>query len=146
MGGHSYEHTQRSSFMLPLFVILALIFFAIALTAPEPFWFKALFSVLSALLFLIGLVFSSLTVIVDERALSWHFGLGFWKKTVARSDIADVEAVKTKWWYGWGIRLTPIGWLYNVSGFDAVAVKTKAGAVMMIGTDEPDALVNALQD
>lgn len=140
----SYQHTQTSYLFLPIFVALAAILFVIAWTTIEPLWLSVLFFVLAALMFSIGFVFSSLTVRVDEHSLKWHFGFNFWTKSIARSDVAKAETQKTKWWHGWGIRLTPKGWLYNVAGFDAVAVTTLQGKTVLIGTDEPEALVAAL--
>ncbi len=144
MAQASYNHAQRSYFSLIIFAVVAAIFLPVAIAAPEPAWLKGLLFALAGLFLAIGFVFSSLTVTADEQSLSWSFGSGFWKKTIARSDIISVEAVTTKWWHGWGIRWTPDGWLYNVSGFDAVAVTTRQGKTVMIGTDEPDALVAAL--
>jgi hypothetical protein len=43
-----------------------------------------------------------------------------------------------------GIHLSRFGWLYNVSGFDAVAIILKSGKRFALGTDEPDALLQAL--
>lgn len=140
----SYRHTQRSYFCLPVFAVVATIFFAVAWTMPEPQWLRVLFFVLAPLMLALGFVFSSLTIIIDTRTISWHFGLGFWKKSISRSAIVKVHAVKTNWWDGWGIRITPTGWLYNVSGFDAVAITTQQDRTVLIGTDEPDAVIAAL--
>jgi len=52
--------------------------------------------------------------------------------------------VRNKWWYGLGIRLTPHGWLYIVSGLDAVEIVRISGKKFRVGTDEPQALVTAL--
>ncbi len=43
-----------------------------------------------------------------------------------------------------GIHLTPEGWLYNVSGFRAVAVRLKSGKRFLLGTDEPERLCQAI--
>ncbi len=40
---------------------------------------------------------------------------------------------------------TPSGWLYNVSGRDAVRVEFVSQRVVMIGTDAADALVRAIE-
>jgi len=93
----------------------------------------------------IGLYFSSLTITVDEAQLTWQLGRGFLRKSVPLSDIVRVEAMRTAWYYGWGIRYTPHGWLHNVSGFDAVKIYLRGGKTFLLGTDEPDALVEVLQ-
>jgi len=48
----------------------------------------------------------------------------FWKK-VAIEQIAYCEPFKGVFG-GWGIRITPDGWLYNVSGMKAVTVVLKS--------------------
>jgi hypothetical protein len=52
--------------------------------------------------------------------------------------------VRNPWYYGWGVRLTPHGILYNVSGLNAVELLLDDGRRVRVGTDEPDALVRAL--
>ncbi|NBC01450.1 MAG: hypothetical protein GVY15_11415 [Bacteroidetes bacterium] len=89
-------------------------------------------------------LFASLTVRVTDRALHFYFGPGFWKKRIPLDEIAAVRAVRNSPWYGWGIRLTPHGWLYNVSGLDAVEIEKTDGTTLRIGTDEPTTLAAAL--
>lgn len=139
----TYQHTQREPWLLIGFGAVAAIELAVALVATEGA-IKWLLVAAAFALVLIGWVFSQLTVVVEDGALSWHFGEGFWKKSLSLSEIVSAHAVRTRWWYGWGIRLTPKGWLYNVSGLDAVEIKTRDGKTVLIGTDEPDKLAAAL--
>ena len=60
-------------------------------------------------------------------------------------QIDTCRPVSNPWIYGLGIRLTPHGWLYNVSGVEAVELKMKSGKTCRIGTDEPEVLTSALQ-
>jgi len=46
---------------------------------------------------------------------------------------------------GWGVHLTPCGWLYNVSGLDAVAITLRDGRKFALGTDDPHGLLAALR-
>ena len=46
---------------------------------------------------------------------------------------------------GWGLRRTRRGWLYNVSGFDAVLLRLTNGRSVMVGTDEPRRLKTAIE-
>jgi len=59
-------------------------------------------------------------------------------------EIASVKTVKNHWYYGWGIRLIPHGWLFNVSGFEAIEIVMKNGKVYRIGTDEAEKLMAAV--
>jgi hypothetical protein len=90
-------------------------------------------------------LFGSMTIEVKEGALRWWFGPYFWKKSVPLSELQSAEKVRNKWWWGWGIRYYGKGWLYNVSGLDAVEITLKSGKKMRLGTDDPEGLVTALQ-
>jgi hypothetical protein len=103
-------------------------------------------SVAVELLLLLTLaVFYKLTIKIDNHVLRISFGAGVVGKTVQLTEIDTYEPVRIRWWYGWGIHLTPYGWLYNVSGWDAVAIKLRSGKKFAIGTAEPQALVEAIR-
>jgi len=87
----------------------------------------------------------SLTVEIREGFLRWRFGPGLIRKQVRLAEIERTQAVRNRWYYGWGIRLTPHGWLYNVSGLEAVEVQLHTGKKFRLGTDEPEELVRALR-
>ncbi|MCA9082154.1 MAG: hypothetical protein KDA58_16450 [Planctomycetaceae bacterium] len=61
------------------------------------------------------------------------------------SEIVEAEQVRNSWLYGWGIRYTPHGWLFNVSGFDAVQINMRNGRQYRIGTDDPVGLQAAIE-
>ena len=79
-------------------------------------------------------------------AINWWFGPGFWKMRVTIDEIEVCEPVRNRWWWGWGIRYFGRGWLYNVSGLDAIEIRLKSGKHIRIGTDEPEALVAEIRD
>jgi hypothetical protein len=89
-------------------------------------------------------LFSSLTVVVDEEALRFSFGPGVWERRIPLDDVQRVVPVRNSPLYGWGIHYTPHGWLYNVSGLDAVEIQTST-ETLRLGTDEPTQLVRALK-
>ncbi len=86
-----------------------------------------------------------LTVTVDEEAVTAKFGVGLVRKKIKIKDIQNVTRVRNKWWYGWGMRMGPGGWMYNVSGLDAVDIEMKNGGKFRIGTDEPEELEQVLR-
>lgn len=102
--------------------------------------------------FMIGLaaifavLFSTLTVKVNSDEISWYFGFGFLKKTVAVQDIVKAESVRNRLWYGFGIRSLGNGWLYNVSGLDAVELFLPENKRVRVGTDEPERLLAAINE
>lgn len=90
-------------------------------------------------------LFSTLTVVIKEDVIEIRFGPGVIRKEFPLKEIESCQIVKNPWYYGWGIRLTPHGWLYNVSGSYAVEIKMKTGKKYRIGTDVPDDLKKAIQ-
>ena len=47
-------------------------------------------------------------------------------------------------WWGWGAHWTPAGWLYNVSGRDAVRLELRAERPVIIGTGDVAGLTQAI--
>jgi hypothetical protein len=90
-------------------------------------------------------IFGSLTVEVDRGAVRLCFGFGLFRREFRVGEIRSVRAVRNQWYMGWGIHRLPRGWLYNVSGLDAVELELAGGAVHRIGTDEPQALAAAIR-
>jgi hypothetical protein len=132
-----YTHTQEAQALrVALFggAVVALLVAILELVPPVPAW------LLAAILIGCAVIFSSLTIRVTDQALVWHFGLGLFRKTVPLAEIATAELARTRWIDGWGIHRTRRGWLYNVSGFDAVLVTRRDGTRFLLGTDEPERL------
>jgi hypothetical protein len=90
-------------------------------------------------------LFSTLTVVIWEDELEVRFGPGPIRKRFKLHDIESCRVVKNHWYYGWGIRLTPHGVLYNVSGFYAVELRLRTGKKFRIGTDVPQELEIAIR-
>ncbi len=138
-----YNHTQRGWVILGFLAFLAALVGVIVFTVPH----ETRLTVVSvtALAAVIMVLFSSLTVKVDSQSIGLAFGPGLIRRTIAIADVASVEGVPTKWWYGYGIRLTPLGWMWNVSGQQGVKLTYRNGKSFIIGTDDPDGLVRAIR-
>ncbi|MCF7974996.1 MAG: hypothetical protein K9N55_14360 [Phycisphaerae bacterium] len=125
-----------------------IVFFAcVALvTAGRDPWESRL-PILLALGILVGclFLFHALTVTVSTDAIQLRFGIGLIRKRFAVAQVQDAAVVRNRWYYGWGIRLGPRGWIFNVSGFDAVEIRMKNNRQYRIGTDDPEALLAAIQ-
>jgi len=91
------------------------------------------------------LALSRLTVVVDETRVSVGFGGGLARRRFKLHTIEAASAVKSPCLAGWGIRLTPQGWLYNAWGRGAVQLRFAGGRRFTIGTDEPEALLAAIE-
>lgn len=135
-----YHHTQVGWAIL--IAALAPILFITAMDLPPEA------AMIPRLVFVVLLVaaaaFGSLTVTIDEVHLTLRFGLTPFRKRVRLASIASFQPVRNKWYFGWGIRYIGTGWLYNVSGLDAVEIVLHDGRLLRVGTDQPDALVGAL--
>jgi hypothetical protein len=140
--GGRYQHTQRGTLIIAVTLGLAALFFGLGFTSTslKSFWFSV--PILGGCAWL----FSSLTIVITDRELHWRFGPGLIRKRVPLAEIVAVRPVKINLREGWGIHWTRFGWLYNVSGFGAVAVTLRSGKRFALGTDEPEALVVRLTE
>ena len=91
------------------------------------------------------LLFWSLTVEIKPAHLRVYFGFGIIHKEILFSNIKDARVVKTPWYYGWGTRPAPHGWMFNVSGFGGVELVFRDDRRFRIGSDQPQALLSAIQ-
>jgi len=91
--------------------------------------------------------FSSLNVKIDNKYLKIKFGFGIFRKKIYLKNIANVKTVKNRWYYGWGIRYIfwpHKTWIFNISGFDAIEIKTKNNKFYRIGSDDVEKLQRIL--
>lgn len=133
----TYQHTQPATTILISVGILFAVFLLTSV-AVHPMIFGTMLLPISAW------IFRSLTIEITDTHLTWYFGFGWPRKSVPLSEIASVEPIRTGFWNGWGIHYTPRGWLYNVSGYGAVAVRLRNGKQFCLGTDEPAELARRL--
>ena len=137
-----YNHVQFGtltvSLLVAAIVLLSLLGFIVE-------WHTVTIGVLLTLLVCVAL-FYSLTVEISNNHLGIHFGVGIVKKRFEIKDIEKAYPVRNRWYYGWGIRLIPQGWLYNVSGLDAIEIVMSSGKRYRIGTDQPNELVQAVNE
>ena len=143
-----YQHTQTGTVIRWALLSGSLLLGGLALLLPPgPGALAARSICLSALVLLIAVAvaFHSLTISVTEESLTWSFGPGVFRNSVAVSEILDAEPTRTAAYDGWGIHLTARGWLYNVSGREAVWVRLRSGQQFLLGTDEPEQLATALR-
>jgi hypothetical protein len=135
-----YRHTQIGWTIIIPADIAAIVAVYFGITSSEPFAVIAFF-----LLIILTYLFYGLTVIGTRETLEIRFGIGIIRKRFNLSDIATAESYRTAFWDGWGIRYYSGGWIYNVSGFDAVRLTMTDGKHYIIGTDEPRKLLGFLE-
>jgi len=141
----TYRHTQTGPLMLLISVIGLVGAIWVGVTQPFDTVANVLLEVTFVVLVIVGLVAARLTVTVDGGAVSTWFGWGWPRRTISLVDIVSAQRVSNSWWYGWGVRKVPGGWMFNTAGYGAVELRFSSGAVFRIGTDEPDALLAAIE-
>ena len=102
--------------------------------------------IVSIILLICVVLFYRLKITIENETLCASFGPGIIRKRVSLAEVVGCEPIRIRWWYGWDIHLTPYGWLYNVSGFDAVAITLRDGRKIALGTDDPNGLIAAIRD
>ena len=136
-----YKHTQVG-YLVIIAMAAVMVLIGVVLVNAGINWIAigVLFVIAVALV-----LFSSLTVVIREDEFEVRFGPGLIRKQFKLDEIESCQVVKNHWYYGWGIRLTPHGVLYNVSGFHAVEIKLRTGKRFRIGTDVPQELEEAIR-
>lgn len=136
-----YKHTQVG-FLLIIALGAAALMIGNLILATN---FSIMAMGLLAFMLLCLILFATLTVQVDAQEIKIQFGIGFIRKRFALKDVENYRTVKNPWYYGWGIHLIPGGWLYNVSGWEAIELQMKNGNKYRIGTDDPQGLMDAIR-
>ena len=92
-----------------------------------------------------GIIFSSMTIRIDDRNVLWHFGPGVLHKSASLREVVSAEPTTTHWYDGLGVHLTDRGWLYNIGGRQAVLITMQDGRRFLLGTDEPMVLAERVR-
>lgn len=139
-GGQRYIHAQPGTTIRVILLIASawLLLFAALMT-------PVLYPVL-VLLLVIMFLFHSLTVQIDTESIGLSFGPGLIRKRIPLSEIVSCRPIRNSWLLGFGIRYVFDGWMWNVSGLDAVQLTFADGRHFRIGTDEPEVLSRAISD
>jgi hypothetical protein len=147
----SYSHTQIGWGLIAVLGVgilaLAAMFIGIracsrALPALET---GMIFGTVLVVLVITAALLTSLTVHVTSDAVAWRFGPGVVRFSLPLAEITDVAPARTPLWAGIGIHWIFTGWVYNVSGRDAVQLTKRDGSKVWIGTDEPQSLAMAIE-
>jgi hypothetical protein len=83
--------------------------------------------------------FYAFTIQIVDGELRFWFGLGVARRSVPIEEIRSVEIVRNPWYYFWGIKLIPGGWLYSIApGGRAIELVLEDGKKIRLGTDRPE--------
>lgn len=106
------------------------------------------FQLLLFVFILILINFYKLKIRVDDTGINILYGIGLIHIKLQPGSITSVQTVKTSWLYGFGIRITLKGMLYNIQGRDAVRisyVEDGKSKTVTIGSEDPDKLKTFLE-
>ncbi len=123
-----------------------LIFFVVIVIVDdgETPWLIPFLVVFLAAMILLVVWFSRLEVRVDGDAVRVAFGAEWPRRVFPLHTVSHAAAVRNPWWYGFGIRRTPHGWMYNAWGLDAVELLLTDGKRFRIGTNDAEGLHSAI--
>ena len=140
----AYKHKQWGIVTFTAIVILA----AAILGINDLYKFlpSEALGIIFGVLTIVAIIFSSMTIEVNESEVSWYFGPGVFKKQIALEEIANCNNVKNPIWMGFGIHSFGTGWIYNVSGLLGIEIELKGGSFIRLGTNQPNYLIQAIVD
>nr|WP_299074110.1 hypothetical protein [uncultured Allomuricauda sp.] len=107
------------------------------------------FLVLVLIFVVICFMFYKLKVELSGSILKLTYGIGLIRIKLKIDELERTEIVKTPWYYGLGIRITPKGMLYNIQGSKAVSIEYTSNGkrkLVMVGSPEPERLKEALEE
>lgn len=143
----SYKEFQFAWWILGLIPVWLIILFFYYSDDPETNISGTLLSYISIIFVLIGILFYGMKTHVNGRKIIISFGIGLIRKTIDLESVQSVESVRNKWYYGWGIRIIPNGWMYNIAGLRAVEIKRKdQNSILRIGSKHPEVLRKVISD
>ena len=115
----------------------------------SPLWFIFMIFLLTLIMPLLIVILTRVTKDSDSvvayisAGFLIPFGLILWGLFYGLTVEVNRDIVRL--YFGFGIRLTQHGWMWNISGLDAVELTYHNGKKFRIGTDEPEALLEALK-
>lgn len=138
-----YRHTQYGALMFIVFLITGVLIavVAVAIIAEG----RMLAAVIMILGYLLGLgMFYSSTIEISEEKLKFWFGIGIVRKTFVLSEIQSSKEVDIPWYYFWGVKSIPGGWLWSIAPGTGVEIVLKNGSIVLLGTNQPEKLKQAV--
>lgn len=138
-----YYERQRSPWTL-FILLVVLVEIGLPLVIPLPFVASVVMMVCAGVVTIIGFAFAELILEDNGESLRVRFGpLPLAATQIDYSEIISVTQERSTIFDGWGLRRTRGGWLWNIWGFDCIAITTKTKTVR-VGTQQPTELLQFL--
>jgi len=139
-----YHHYQFGTVIV---AILAATIIFMSLPLMRSAEFNAIQLEVVIILLLAITLFYALTIEIREDTLYIRMGIGLIRKRVPLADIAQARVVRIPLIAGLGIHGLPgVSWVWNVSGRDGVQLDFVNGERLIVGTDEPEELLRAIEN
>lgn len=142
-----YEHTQYGKILTGVLAVSVLLMFIFMLLIPPAiFQAKLILIILLSLFIIVALLFFKMTISVTQGYLIISTGFNIINIKYNLSQIKDMEQTEIKSYYGLGIRWLPENTImYSVAPSEALKIIFDDGKKVIIGTDEPEKLKEAIQ-
>ena len=140
-----YKHTQFGALTLIVFLVTGVL---IALIVPSMIAEDRMVVafVVMGLYLLVLALFYAFTVEISEGKLKFWFGIGAIGKSYSLMEIQSTQEVENPWYYLWGVKSIPGGWLYAIAPGSAVKFVFNNGKIARLGTNQPKMLIKAIDD
>lgn len=136
-----YKHTQYAKAIVFMLAVPLVVCISLAILLPR---LQYTMYIVAALVGVLALSFSAMTVRVTDRFVHWSFGPGIMRRKIALAQIQSTSITRTTWLEGWGVHYTSRGWLYNAGGFDAIHITQKDGSQVILGSNDVQRLHQAI--
>ncbi len=140
-----YKHTQFGALTLIVFLVTGVL---IALIVPSMIAEDRMVVafVMMGLYLLVLALFYAFTVEISEGKLKFWFGIGAIGKSYSLMEIQSTQEVENPWYYLWGVKSIPGGWLYAIAPGSAAEIDFSNGKIARLGTTQPKMLIKAIDD
>ena len=88
--------------------------------------------------------FSTLSIKIVNGLIKVRYGIGLVRKKIHVDQIESLKEIEYMRGHGFGPRLTPEGWFFNVANSGAIKLNLRNGKTFFIGTNEPSSLAKAI--
>lgn len=136
---------QRTQFGLASLIFLAAVLGFICFMAwitDEPWsWVLAT----AALLTLVAIPLSSMTIRITPSTVEWWFALGIAHQRLAMSEVRDARVLRTTLLSGLGVHWWGSNVLWAVSGPNAVALELSDERLIGLSTNEPQVVIDVIK-
>ena len=149
MNEYSDTNTANIRYLYGLLILITLAMWVPLLAIPRDYTLPliSLIAIVVSPLIVttILLMFAKMSLTVDDTKIHIIFWWGFPKKEVLLNDIRSVELHELSYWWGTGVKGVKQGSMWRAWGETVVLVKQSNGKRVIIGSDNPDDLLQAIR-